>query len=131
VVWRKQPTVALSSTEAEYKAAVSATCEAVWLKRILGDIGLHQKNPTPLMCDNQSVIKIAKKIQFIMAELNTLKCIIISFERKYKEKLSCSTAVLKIKQADLFTKSLGKEKFRKFRDMIGVKENEMVIKRGC
>jgi hypothetical protein len=57
----RQPTVALSSTEAEYKEAVSATCEAVWLKRILDDVGLHQQNPISLMCDNQSVIKIEKK----------------------------------------------------------------------
>ena len=39
---KKQPTISLSSTEAEYKAMSSATCEAVWLRRILEDIGENQ-----------------------------------------------------------------------------------------
>ena len=37
---KKQPTIALSSTEAEYKGATLATCEVVWLKRILKDLGV-------------------------------------------------------------------------------------------
>ena len=32
---KKQPTVSLSSTKVEYKALCNATCEAVWLRRIL------------------------------------------------------------------------------------------------
>ena len=36
---KKQPTVSLSSIEAEYKAILSATCEVVWLRRILEDVG--------------------------------------------------------------------------------------------
>ena len=36
---KKQPTVALSSTEAEYKATCFAACEARWLRRILSDMG--------------------------------------------------------------------------------------------
>lgn len=43
---KKQPADALSSTDTENKAAVSATYEAVSLKRILSHIGLHQKNTT-------------------------------------------------------------------------------------
>jgi len=36
---KKQPTVSLSSTEAEYKALCAATCEVVWLRRLLQDVG--------------------------------------------------------------------------------------------
>jgi hypothetical protein len=61
VSWRnkKQPTVSLSSTEVEYKALCNATCEFVWLRRILEDIGNKQMRPTILKCDNQSSIKLA------------------------------------------------------------------------
>ena len=40
VAWssKKQPTVALSSTKAEYREAVVATCKAILLKRLLKDL---------------------------------------------------------------------------------------------
>ena len=55
---KKQPTVSLSSIEAEYKALCNATCEVVWLRRILEDIGNKQMNPTVFKCDNHSSIKL-------------------------------------------------------------------------
>jgi hypothetical protein len=43
VTWssKKQPTIALSSTDAKYKGATMATCEVAWLRNLLGDLGLH------------------------------------------------------------------------------------------
>ena len=35
---KKQSCVALSTVEAEYVAACSASCEAVWLQKLLSDI---------------------------------------------------------------------------------------------
>lgn len=60
VSWRskKQSTVSLSSTKAEYKALCNATCEGVWLRQILEDMGQKQEGPTPIKCDNQSTIKL-------------------------------------------------------------------------
>eukprot|EP00249_Psilotum_nudum_P000686 c12777_g1_i1 orf=71-364(-) len=40
---KKYPIMALSSTEAEYKAACLASCEALWLRRILEDMGVVQE----------------------------------------------------------------------------------------
>jgi hypothetical protein len=41
VTWssKKQPTVALSSIEAEYRATTMAACEVAWLRKLLGDWG--------------------------------------------------------------------------------------------
>ena len=36
---KKQPTVSLSSTGAEYKALCAITCEVVWLRRLHPDVG--------------------------------------------------------------------------------------------
>ena len=44
------------STEAEYRGAAVAAYEAVWLKRILKDLGVPIKDQTPLFCDNMSNI---------------------------------------------------------------------------
>jgi hypothetical protein len=56
---KKQPTASLSSTEAKYKDICNATCEFVWLRRILEHIGNKQMRPPILKCDNQSSIKLA------------------------------------------------------------------------
>jgi len=50
----KQLTVSLSSTKAEYKALCATTCEAIWLRRLLQDVGEEQNEPTMMKCDNQS-----------------------------------------------------------------------------
>jgi len=37
-------------------AAVEATNQAIWLRRILKDMGEKQSNPTTINCDNKSTI---------------------------------------------------------------------------
>ena len=49
---KKQPTVALSSTEAEYRAACSTATEAVWLRRLLQVLCAPQSSSTLNWCDN-------------------------------------------------------------------------------
>ena len=55
-----QPIVALSSTEAEYMAAVEAGKEILWMRNILGEFGYPQHGPSPLHIDNQSAISVSK-----------------------------------------------------------------------
>jgi hypothetical protein len=58
---KKQPIVALSSTEAEYIALCSAAQEAMFLKSLLVDLGFLNKNEAvTLYSDNQGAISIAK-----------------------------------------------------------------------
>jgi hypothetical protein len=40
---KKQPIVSISSAEAEYVTATSASCQAVWLRRILKDMSHTEK----------------------------------------------------------------------------------------
>ena len=56
---RKQRSVALSSVEAEYMAAILATCEAIWMRKILVGLFGSQLDPTVIYCDNQSCIKLS------------------------------------------------------------------------
>eukprot|EP00965_Chrysotila_dentata_P156960 5185800-Pleurochrysis_carterae.AAC.1 len=48
---KKQPSVALSSCEAEIIAASEATKEAVYLRTLLADPGIPTPEPTPLSMD--------------------------------------------------------------------------------
>jgi len=62
---KRQPTVALSSTEAEYMGQTQATKEAIWLRRLLKE--LHAQDSiaaTTIFGDNQGAIALAKNPQF-------------------------------------------------------------------
>ena len=55
-----QSTVALSSTEAEYMAAVEAGKELKWMRSLLGEFGYKFDKPSTLCIDNQSAINVSK-----------------------------------------------------------------------
>ena len=57
---RRQPTVALSSTEAEYMALSEATRHAIWLKRLLADLGAPVVDPMVILGDNQGALFLAR-----------------------------------------------------------------------
>ncbi|CAI7784818.1 unnamed protein product [Closterium sp. NIES-53] len=62
VSWRskKQNEVGQSSCETEYMALHHAAKEVVWLRRLLEEIGVGQREPTVIFCDNESAVKLAK-----------------------------------------------------------------------
>lgn len=60
VCWmsKRQAIVALSSTEAEYIALSSATCELIWLKQLADELDKNIAKNITIYCDNQSTIKL-------------------------------------------------------------------------
>ena len=56
---RRQPTVAVSTTEAEYMAAAYAVKEALWVRKLMTDLQLSTGTVT-IKADNQSAIKLLK-----------------------------------------------------------------------
>ena len=57
---KKQATVALSSSEAEYQGMVAAVQEALYLKQLLEDFGIQQKHSVAIGEDNLSCIKLCQ-----------------------------------------------------------------------
>ena len=55
---RKQSSVALSTAEAEYIAAFSASCESIWLRKLMSGLFSLELDTTVILCDNQSCIKM-------------------------------------------------------------------------
>jgi hypothetical protein len=49
---KKQRSMALSSEEAEYMAASQATCEAIWMRKILVCLFGSHLDPRMIHCDN-------------------------------------------------------------------------------
>jgi hypothetical protein len=62
ITWmsRKQTVTSTSTCQAEYVAAFEATKQAVWLRRILTDLGLKPKGPTVINIDNEGAICVIK-----------------------------------------------------------------------
>ena len=50
--------VARSSAEAEYHAMKSASCELIWLKNLLADLGFFFHTLMILFYDNQAAVQI-------------------------------------------------------------------------
>ena len=62
---KKQPSVALSSTEAEYMAAAAAAKEATWLKLLFSEIEPSLScTPIKLLIDNQLAMSLTKNATF-------------------------------------------------------------------
>jgi hypothetical protein len=57
---RKQSSIALSTMEAEYIASCSASCEAIWLRKLLTGLFDLEMRATEILCDNQRCIKMTE-----------------------------------------------------------------------
>jgi hypothetical protein len=66
ICWRskKQLTVSKSSSEAEYRALASATCELQWITFLLTDLKIQCDKLPALYCDSQSALHIASNPVF-------------------------------------------------------------------
>jgi hypothetical protein len=61
---RKQKSVALSTTEAEYIASCEACTEAVWLRKMISGLFDQVPDSTIIYCDSQSCIRLSEHPMF-------------------------------------------------------------------
>ncbi|KMQ87972.1 copia protein [Lasius niger] len=113
-----------ATTEAEYVAASSAAKEAVWLRNLLDEIGYRCDSTTVLYVDNQSAIKIAKNPEFH----ERIKHIDVRYHHIREIVENAVIQVLyvpsEMQKADIFTKALPKESFRRLRESMGMCAND-------
>ena len=57
---RKKSYVALSTAEAEYVIDCSASCEAIWMRKLLSNLFDLQLDATCIHCDNQSFLNLSE-----------------------------------------------------------------------
>nr|XP_025611877.1 uncharacterized protein LOC112705256 [Arachis hypogaea] len=61
---KKQPVVTLSTAKVEYIATANCATQAVWLRRILGELNEKQSTPTTISCDNKLAITLCENSVF-------------------------------------------------------------------
>ena len=117
---KKQDVVSRSSTESEYRAMAIATCEVVWLRWLLADMGVYISRPTPLCCDNESAIMIAKNSVFHERTKHIeIDC---HFTRHHLQKGTISLPYVpsKLQIADILTKPLSASRFHFLADKLSM-----------
>ena len=117
---RKQSSVALSTAEVEYISAFSASCEAVWLRKLLSGLFELELEATVILSDNQSCIKMTENLVFHdrskhieiwyfyirdLVQKGAIKLIYVSTDEQV---------------ANVLTKPLSCGKFKYFRDKLGM-----------
>ena len=117
---RKQPIVTLSTCEAEYVAATSCVCHAIWLRNLLKELSLPQEEPTEICVDNKSAIALAKNPVFHdrSKHIDTR----YHFIRECIAKRNVQMEYVRSKDqiADIFTKPLKFEDFARLRSLLGM-----------
>ena len=116
---RLQPSVALSTAEAEYMAAATATKEALWLRILLKDQEC-QDETVNIKCDNQGAIQLGKNP--IASQRSKHIDVRYHFVREHVQSGDvifkyCATQEM---VADILTKPLPRAKFVFCREKMGV-----------
>ncbi|KAA0054938.1 Retrovirus-related Pol polyprotein from transposon TNT 1-94 [Cucumis melo var. makuwa] len=110
--------------KAEYAAATSAACQAIWLQRMLTELQHEQEGATVIFCDNKATISRTKNLTFH----SRTKHIDIRFhfirDLVAKEEVSLTYCSTHEQWADILIKALSKEKFCYFRAMMGIRKFE-------
>jgi hypothetical protein len=124
VTWasRRQPIVALSTMESEYIAASDTCREAVWLRRIIGELDKPLETTTLLLCDNESAISLAqnqeahKRSKHIDVRYHYIS------EQVAKKVIKVTYISTKDQLADILTKAVDFESQTKIMDWLGIRK---------
>lgn len=119
VSWKAtlQPTVTLSTTEAEYIALTEAAKEGIWLKGLVNDLGLHHDQAI-VYCDSLSAICLAKD----QVHHERTKHIDVRYHFLRSEKrIKVNKVGTADNPADMFTKPVPHSKFKHCLDLLNVR----------
>ena len=100
-----------------------ATCEAIWLRCILEDVGTQQKQATRIQCDYKSSIKLAHNLVYHARSKH------IELQHHFvREKIESQEIELLYfntneNVVDIFTKPVGRIHFEDLRKKLGVVKN--------
>ena len=131
VTWhsKKQPTVALSSTEAEYMAATSTIQDSIWLAALLRDLGFPQTKPIPIYEDNQGCISLIKNA----TDHARTKHIDIKYHFIHEQVENKEVKFMWLpspdNQSDILTKGFNPVPFKRLRSLLGL--GHLSIEGGC
>ena len=115
-----QNVIALSTTEAEYMAAVQAGKEIKWMRNLMHELGIPLPGTSTLFLDNQSAISVAKNPEH-HGRMKQLDLCYYWLRDAVQDQAIMPIFVPTTQQAaDLLTKALTTPKVREFCQMLGL-----------
>ncbi|KAG8481669.1 hypothetical protein CXB51_026598 [Gossypium anomalum] len=121
---KKQSIVAQSTAEAEYVVAAGAVNQAIWLRKILADLNLYQKEAIEIFCDNKSAVAITKNPIFHRRTKHFSIKLHVVKEMEQAREIELVHCNSEDQVADIFTKALCTSRFIKLRKELGVSSME-------
>ena len=115
---KKQPTVALSSCEAEIVAASEATKEAIYLRNFLGELGCSSEGATALSVDNTAARDLAYNPEHHARVKHIERRHFFVRERVESLEITVPFVRSENNMADFFTKPLPASTFFRMRNVI-------------
>ena len=122
IAWssKKQGTVALSTTEAEYIALTHAAKQMTWIHHLLDEIGLEQRDPTPIHCDNLSAITITHDMTYHVRTKHIKIYYHFIHERVASNEASLIYVTSKDNIVDIMTKAIPPDSQIKLKELLGI-----------
>jgi hypothetical protein len=117
---KKQPVVARSSTEAEYRAMAVATTDLFWLRMLFKDLGIPLFSTPVLWCDNIGALALASnpvyhaRTKHVEVDYHFIR------EKVINRDISIKYISTHDQPADIFTKGLSSTRFGFLRDKLMV-----------
>lgn len=124
---KRQSTIALSSTEAEYMSLATATQEAIWLKQLEEDFFPSMSCiPITMYCDNQSAIRISGNDMYHARSKHIDVRYHFVRERIANNQVAVKYMSTQDMLADALTKGLHRPKHQFFSKAMGLRPEESV-----
>jgi hypothetical protein len=120
---RKQTSVALSTSEAEYITRSVESREAVWLQKLLAGIFDLELEPTLIHCDNQSCVKLTENLVFHDRSKHIEIKYHYIWDMVHRGVVELQYIAMGEQIVDILTKPLSRVKYEYCRDKLGVLSN--------
>ncbi|XP_021986899.1 uncharacterized mitochondrial protein AtMg00810-like [Helianthus annuus] len=117
---KRQPTISLSSAEAEYRGVANAVAEATWIRNLLLELRTPLQKATIIYCDNVSAVYLSdnpvqhQRTKHIEIDIHFVR------EKVRVGHIRVLHVPSSLQYADIFTKGISKQLFKSFRTSLNV-----------
>lgn len=116
----RQSLVTLNSTEAELVGLCTTTKDVINLRSLANELGMISDKPTPVLCDNQSTIKISTNIKSLQRTRHLRSQAAFVMEQGEENNIVVEHVPGQDQLADFLTKATAKHQFIKNRSALMV-----------